>query len=534
MLHGGLDPRQGISQCRDHHRSSMCCPNWWKGIGNGHSRVRLRSDTKQPRLCIGPSWRPGQCCCWRSICGPRHVRSPQVHYASLQRRESVRAATQCMGDYEHKHLCKELVHATCWSKFAGRISFHLACEGAKAPTRLHVPRCCGQDGLVTPSVPDPKDDLSSADHVASLRTQLHPVVHLHHALWTRVLAVSGKARRNKDPSYQACRVSQVEESSTDPIAPDRNLQRRKWPRIAPKQPHLMNCAALLARVGASTSHTVGDGYSKWRSLQACGSKSKKDQLTDPVSAQEVHYLKELSRGGAAQAEVQAPWDCHLRILWILISIHGLEGGESLYQISLTGQVKMEVIQRSVSARTVFLACHMRAMREARLVHPAGVEVCLGNQVLQRSVSWILTWRKGVGLSWFVYCKSPSRNLTISVSSVACPDECDDDWTGRPAVARTAWGPYQWMMVRSKNTKFKGKVRNDLRFHERPIDLGSAHQSNVDSSGVCLMLERRLQSISTVQCGQLKRLDQLRESLVIPLSSLIISRILSVHLMGYGI
>ena len=91
-----------------------------------------------------------------------------------------------------------------------------------------------------------------------------------------------------------------------------------------------------------------------------------------------------------------------------------------------------------------------------------------------------------------------------------------------------------MMVRSKNTKFKGKVRNDLRFHERPIDLGSAHQSNVDSSGVCLMLERRLQSISTVQCGQLKRLDQLRESLVIPLSSLIISRILSVHLMGYGI
>ena len=67
-------------------------------------------------VCAGPSWRPGLCCCWRSACGPPHVRSPQVHCASLQGRENIRVATQCMGEHEHKHLCEELGHATCWSK----------------------------------------------------------------------------------------------------------------------------------------------------------------------------------------------------------------------------------------------------------------------------------------------------------------------------------------------------------------------------------------------------------------------------------
>ena len=62
------------------------------------------------------------------------------------------------------------------------------------------------------------------------------------------------------------------------------------------------------------------------------------EVIDPIAAQEVKDLVKLRRCDAADAEIEAPWDRHLGVFRNLISVHGLEGGEALYQISLTCQL----------------------------------------------------------------------------------------------------------------------------------------------------------------------------------------------------
>ena len=76
---------------------------------------------------------------------------------------------------------------------------------------------------------------------------------------------------------------------------------------------------------------------------------------------------------------------------------------------------MEIIEQSGSARTTFLACHMRAGRETRSEHTVAGEVILGNQILQYSMSWFsTTWKDCHGRRIARIAWSPTKILAIWV------------------------------------------------------------------------------------------------------------------------
>ena len=145
----------------------------------------------------------------------------------------------------------------------------------------------------------------------------------------------------------------------------------------------------------------------------------------------------------------------------------------------------------------------------QVVTSNGVDVCLGNQILQRSISWISTWWKGVGLSWLVYCKSC---LALQQKPCHLCEFCCISWRMRWRSNRTIgfgrglgyhfgmihpsgwwWGP-RTPKLKAKSGMIWGSMR--------PTDLGSDIRAKlvldawVPCWNVCWNLSRQCNAVSS--------------------------------------